>query len=89
MISLTGLIVPSEFETWVTATILRPRGEQLRVLVEEELPAIVHRNHAQLAPCASQAICQGTMFEWCSIAEITTSSPADRCVRPQSSRPPG
>ena len=38
--------------------------------------------------CCSQSICQGTMFEWCSIAEMSTSSPAGGCAGP-SSGPPG
>ena len=29
-----------------------------------------------LAPFSSQSICQGTMLEWCSIAEMMISSPA-------------
>ena len=32
------------------------------------------------APRSSQSICHGTMFEWCSIAEISTSSPARTIV---------
>ena len=35
------------------------------------------------APVCSQTICQGTMFEWCSIQETSTSSPGSRKVRPQ------
>ena len=34
------------------------------------------------APFSSQSICHGTMFEWCSIAEMTTSSPGPTCARP-------
>ena len=36
-----------------------------------------------VAPVRSQASCHGTMFEWCSIAEISTSSPAERLAWPQ------
>jgi hypothetical protein len=35
------------------------------------------------APVRAHAICHGTMFEWCSIAEMSTSSPADRFAPPQ------
>ena len=34
-------------------------------------------------PRSSRSICHGTMFEWCSISEITTSSPASRNARAQ------
>jgi hypothetical protein len=34
-------------------------------------------------PRSSRSICHGTMLEWCSISEITISSPACRNVRPQ------
>src|ERR1700724_325828 len=35
------------------------------------------------APFSSQRICQGTMFEWCSIAEMTISSPGPTRTRPK------
>ncbi len=31
---------------------------------------------------SSQSICQGTMFEWCSISVMSTSSPGPTLVRP-------
>ena len=33
-------------------------------------------------PRSSRSICHGTMFEWCSISVITTSSPGSRKARP-------
>ena len=36
-----------------------------------------------LAPFSSQSICQGTMLEWCSMAEMMISSPALTFCRPQ------
>ena len=36
-----------------------------------------------LAPFSSHNICQGTILEWCSIAEMTISSPAFTFLRPQ------
>ena len=34
------------------------------------------------APFSSHSICQGTMFEWCSSPDTSTSSPARIFVRP-------
>ena len=36
-----------------------------------------------VAPVASHSICHGTMLEWCSIAEMTISSPSRTFLRPQ------
>ena len=36
----------------------------------------------RIARFSAQSICHGTMFEWCSIAVITTSSSAFRFARP-------
>ena len=35
------------------------------------------------APFSSHSSCQGTMFEWCSMAPMTISSPAFTFFRPQ------
>ena len=32
-------------------------------------------NHRSVAPVRAQSICHGTMLEWCSISEMTISSP--------------
>jgi hypothetical protein len=37
-------------------------------------------NQRRVAPVRSQASCQGTMLEWCSISEMTTSSPGFRLL---------
>jgi hypothetical protein len=38
----------------------------------------VSPNQRRLAPVRSHSNCHGTMFEWCSISEITISSPGPR-----------
>ena len=43
----TGLMVPSAFETCATATIRGARVEQLLVLFQQQLAAVVHGDHAQ------------------------------------------
>ena len=59
------------------------RIEQLLVLLQKEFAALVHGNDAQLRAFSSQSICQGTMLEWCSMAEMMISSPAFTFWRPQ------
>ena len=55
---------------------IRVRGaEQPLELVEDQRAAIVDRRDAQPRAALLAEICHGTMFEWCSIAEISTSSP--------------
>ena len=68
--------VPSAFETWATATMRRARREQPLELLHTDLAAS-GRSAATFrrAFFSSQSICQGTMFEWCSSAVMTTSSP--------------
>ena len=78
----TGLTVPRAFDTWDTATILvraesRFSSSSIRMAPSSSMGATTSR-----APFSSQSICQGTMFEWCSRAEISTSSPAPTCFRP-------
>ena len=36
-----------------------------------------------MAPVSSHRICHGTMFEWCSISVMSTSSPSPTFLRPQ------
>ena len=66
-------------------------GDDLRARPEQPLgtrPGRARRGRRSARPsaarrCARTSICQGTMFEWCSMAEISTSSPADRFAPPQ------
>ena len=78
-ISATGLTVPSAFETWATDTI-RVRSVSSVVRVEIKLAGVGDRHDASRAPCCSQRICHGTMFEWCSIA-VTSDFVAGADVR--------
>ena len=50
-------------------------------------PSSVIRNQRSVAPVRSHNSCHGTMFEWCSISEITISSPGPRRNRGSSARP--
>ena len=79
-----GCTVPSAFETWPTET-RRVRGrDQPLHLVEPDLAVVVDRRDlAATPPVCSQSSCQGTMFEWCSSAEIRISSPAFTRWRPK------
>jgi hypothetical protein len=78
----TGLIVPSAFETWLSATIL-VRGESRRskaAMSTSPASSIgATRSFASFSPHSS---CQGTMFEWCSSPVISTSSPLATWRRP-------
>src|ERR1035441_4660719 len=83
MISRTGLMVPKALETWVTATI-RVRGlSSFSYSSMRSSPRSFMRMTRSLAPFSSHNICQGTILEWCSIAEMTISSPAFTFLRPQ------
>ena len=59
---MTGVTVPSAFETCVTDDDARLGAEQLLVLLENDLAAIVDRRDAQRAPFSAQSCCQGTIL---------------------------
>src|ERR1035438_9684990 len=68
-------MVPSAFDTWVTAT-MRVRGlSSFWYSSMRSSPERFMGMTRSLAPVSSQSICQGTMLEWCSMAEMTISSP--------------
>ncbi len=50
VISATGLIVPSTFETWTTASSFGPRDEQPLERLEVELAVVEHRHVSELRP---------------------------------------
>ena len=50
--------------------------------VRSSRPSSVSGTYRSVAPVAAVTICHGTMFEWCSISVIRTSSPGRRNVRP-------
>src|SRR5665811_1825135 len=83
MICLIGLMVPSALETWVTATI-RVRGlSNFWYSSMRSSPRSFMGMTRSLAPFSWHNICQGTMLEWCSMAEITISSSSCTFLRPQ------
>ena len=58
-----------------------PLGEHRVELVERQLAVVGDRaGSAARAPVSSQSSCQGTMFEWCSISVMSTSSPGPTFV---------
>ena len=78
-----GVTVPSAFETWVMAT-SRVRGPSRRAYSSMiRSPRSSIGMTLRTAPFSSRSICQGTMLAWCSIAEMTISSPAPTNVRPK------
>jgi hypothetical protein len=82
-ISRTGLMVPSTFETCVTAT-RRVRSEKSAGSASSSSdPSSRIGSTRRRAARSSHSICQGTMFAWCSIVVTITSSPAPTLRRPQ------
>ena len=82
-ISLTGLTVPSAFDTWVTAT-MRVRGPMSRSKSARcTSPRSSTGTTTSFAPFSAARICQGTMLEWCSIPVTRISSPGPTLARPQ------
>ena len=76
-------MVPSALETWATAT-MRVRGpSSFSYSSRSSSPRSFMGMTRSLAPFSSHSICQGTMLEWCSMAEMTISSPALTFLRPQ------
>ncbi|MNR37027.1 hypothetical protein D3C85_1550110 [compost metagenome] len=75
MISAIGLMVPSTFDMWVTATILvlGPRSSAKASMSSE--PSSLIGAHFSTAPLRSRSRCHGTMLEWCSISVTMISSP--------------
>ena len=75
-ISRTGLTVPREFATWVMDT-KRVRGPSIaRYSSITSAPSSSMGTTRSFAPVCSQRSCHGTMFEWCSMWEMTISSPS-------------
>ena len=72
----TGLIVPSMFETHVRETTLVRSVTSVSRSSRSRRPSSVTPNQRSVAPVRSVSSCHGTMLEWCSISEMTTSSPS-------------
>ena len=82
-ISLTGLIVPSTLEMWAkAASFTRPDASSSSSWSSERRPSSETSSQRSSAPTSWQSSCHGTMFEWCSIWVISTTSPRPTCSRP-------
>ena len=77
-ISATGLIVPSTFDTCATATsFTRPSASTASSSSSDSSPVVGDRRGSAASRRApGRAAATGTMFEWCSIWVMSTSSPA-------------
>ncbi len=75
IISLIGLMVPNAFETWFTNTSFVLFESSLSYSSIINSPSWFMGITFKTAPVRSHNICQGTIFEWCSIAETINSSP--------------
>ena len=81
--SLTGTMVPSAFDICVIATSLVRRVSSFSNSSIRKLPSSSTGAHLITAPWRSLRKCQGTMLEWCSMIEMTISSPALMFGSPQ------
>ena len=70
-----GLIVPRMLDMWTNETIFVRSATRLSSPDSSSRPSSVTRNQRSVAPVRPHSSCHGTMFEWCSISEITISSP--------------
>jgi hypothetical protein len=68
-------------ERFSAATISRACDARLE-LVHQQLAAIVHRRHLQRRPRRAHRAARDDIWEWCSIAVISTSSPGPRLASP-------
>jgi hypothetical protein len=62
-------------ETWTTETSLVRSLTRVESRDSSSRPSSVMPNQRSTAPVRSHSSCHGTMLEWCSISEITISSP--------------
>ena len=81
--SLVGLIVPNTFDAAVNENIFVFSVSNSSNASMSSNPSAVNGTYFNVAPVCSQTICQGTMFAWCSIAVMSTSSPGFRLAPPQ------
>jgi hypothetical protein len=81
VIAEVGLMVPSTFEYSVYATSLVRSLTSSSRRSRSSRPASVTPNQRSFAPVRSQSSCHGTMLEWCSISEMTISSPGPSLKR--------
>ncbi len=75
VIRAVALAVPRMFDTsTIETSFVRSLTSSSR-LDSSRRPASVRPNQRSVAPVRSHSSCHGTMFEWCSISEMTISSP--------------
>ncbi len=73
--SATGLTVPSTFDWWTIDTIFVRSPTRSFRPERSRRPSSVTGNQRNVAPVRCASSCHGTMLEWCSISEMTISSP--------------
>ncbi len=79
----TGVMVPSTFDIWVIDTsFVRPPRIAANSSIRNS-PSSLTGATRSTTPNSSRRNCQGMMLEWCSISEMTISSPGFRNFRPQ------
>ena len=81
--SRTGTMVPSAFDMCVTLSSFVRSVISFRASSRSSVPSGSMGMNLSTMPRSSRSSCHGTMFEWCSISESTTSSPSRRCARAQ------
>ncbi len=76
VMSSTGLIVPSVFDTWVNATSLGLSLSRTSNTSWRRIPSSVIGMNSRSASFSCASSCHGTRFAWCSISVRTITSPA-------------
>ena len=83
----TGLIVPSEFETWVNANSFTSGVRSSSSWSSARVPSSTDRHESEAgAPARSARSCHGTRLLWCSISVSRITSPVRRNFPPQALR---
>ena len=75
MTSLMGTTVPSTFDMCVIATMRVRLVSSFSNSSIRNVPSSAIGAHLSTQPLRSRWKCQGTMLEWCSMIEMTISSP--------------
>ncbi len=82
VMSSTGLIVPSVFDTWVNATSLGLSFSRTSNTSWRRIPSSVIGMNSRSASFSCASSCHGTRFAWCSISVRTMTSPRPMFLRP-------
>ena len=83
VMSSTGLIVPSVFDTWANATSFGLSRSRTSNTSWRSTPSSVIGMNSRSASFSWARICHGTRFAWCSISVSTITSPRPMFLRPQ------